>query len=169
MIYNPYHIRRQFLLFLHIAAHILCSGCSTSSAPHVTSGQQPVLPMLLFQKTPCFGTCPAYNATIYTDGSASYVPYEHALAQDTLQLQLTVPELQQLRSRIEVLKYNGLQSSYLSSWSDISSTYLTFYENGKEVKRVKHQKGGPQELLALKTWLGELLEQRAQEKSTPAQ
>lgn len=104
---------------------------------------------------------------IYTDGSVAYVPFKNALAQDTLQLQLTKQELQQLKQRIEGLEYNNLNTSYLSGWSDVSSAYFTFYENGKELKRVKHQEGGPQALLQFKGWLETLLEQRAAEASTP--
>lgn len=122
---------------------------------------------MLFQKTPCLGTCPAYNAMVYENGRVSFVEFKNALAQDTLQLQLSDKELQQLKKEIERLNYNDLQSNYLSNWSDISSTYITFYEAGKEVKQVKHQEGGPQKLVQFQEWLHELMWQRAEEKKRP--
>ncbi|WP_237144038.1 DUF6438 domain-containing protein [Pontibacter pamirensis] len=122
---------------------------------------------MLFQKSPCLGTCPAYNATIYQDGSISFVEFRNALAQDTIQLQLSEEELQQLKQELERLNYKDLQDSYLTNWSDISTTYLTFYEAGKEVKQVRHEEGGPQELIQFQEWLHTLIWQRAEEKKRP--
>ncbi|GAA4428058.1 hypothetical protein GCM10023188_11870 [Pontibacter saemangeumensis] len=129
--------------------------------------QEVVQPLLSFQKTPCLGSCLAYNAAVYMDGSATVVPFKNAHAQDTLRLQLTVQELQQLKQKIAALDYKLLQNSYLSDWSDISSTYLTFYKEGKAVKRVKHEEGGPAALVEFIAFTGALLEHRTKQKSLP--
>lgn len=162
-------MKRGHLLIMIATLHwLLLSECSSLNAlPKGITAQQ-AMPLLLFQKTPCLGTCPAYNAMVYEDGSIRFVEYKKALAQDTLQLQLAKKELKQLKEAMEELNYKDLQNNYLSGWSDISSTYLTFYEDGKQVKRVKHQKGGPQELLHFQEWLHELLWQRAHDKRRPA-
>ena len=155
------------LLLLYYIACFLSAGCSTTSAQKKPALQEVVQPLLSFQRTPCLGSCPAYNAKVYSDGSATFVPFRNALAQDTLRLLLTKQELQQLKQEIAALDYRHLQNSYLSGWSDISSTYLTFYEDGREVKRVKHQEGGPAPLAEFIALTGALLEQKAKEKSLP--
>ncbi|GAB3527439.1 hypothetical protein GCM10027443_04020 [Pontibacter brevis] len=134
--------------------------------PNAAAAQDKEL-LLLFQKTPCLGNCPAYNATIYDNGSISFVEFKNALAQDTLQLQLSDKELQQLKREIAALDYKKLQDRYLTQWSDISSTYLTFFEAGKEAKRVKHEEGGPRQLIKFQEWLHQIIWQRAEEKKTP--
>ncbi len=143
------------------------NGCNASQALSNSEAGQANQPLLLFQKSPCLGTCPAYNATIYQDGSISFVEFRNALAQDTIQLQLSEEELQQLKQELERLNYKDLQDSYLTNWSDISTTYLTFYEAGKEVKQVRHEEGGPQELIQFQEWLHTLIWQRAEEKKRP--
>ncbi|MFD2247783.1 DUF6438 domain-containing protein [Pontibacter ruber] len=102
---------------------------------------------LIFQKTPCFGICPSYEATIYENGSITYVGWEHVPLKDTVELHLSAPEVKSLQEEVKQLNYSELQDAYLTQWSDMPSTYSTFYANGKEVKRVKHQEGGPEKLL----------------------
>ncbi|MCJ8167079.1 DUF6438 domain-containing protein [Pontibacter sp. E15-1] len=156
----------SWLLLLLLA--LMAAGCSKSAArQQATTGQKPAEPVLLFQKTPCLGLCPAYNATIYQNGQVAYVPFRNALAQDTLQLQLTPQEVQQFTQKLNDLAYTTLQKSYLSDWSDISSTYLTFYAQGKQTKRVKHEEGGPERLIQFIAWLDELLQRHAKDKSNP--
>lgn len=143
---------------------LLMNGCNASNALSHTESGQLNQPLLLFQKSPCLGTCPAYNATIYQDGSISFVEFKNALAQDTVQLQMSGVDLRQLKQELETLEYRNLQDSYLTNWSDISATYLTFYEAGKEVKQVRHEEGGPQQLIQFQEWLHTLIWQRAEEK-----
>ena len=143
----------------YIACLIIPSACgSTTIAQKQQTASKPVQPLLLFQKTPCLGTCPAYNATLYTDGSVAFVPFEKGAAQDTLLLQVPEQEFIHLKQQLQSLNYTALQSSYRSEWSDMPSAYFTFYENGKAVKRVKHQEGGPEALEQLKAAVGTLLE-----------
>ena len=84
---------------------------------------------------------------IYEDGSITYIGYRNAPVEDTLQLRLPKQNLQQLQEALAALNYISLQSTYLSQRTDQPSTYLTFYQNCREVKRIKHQEGGPPELL----------------------
>ncbi|WP_377479386.1 DUF6438 domain-containing protein [Pontibacter toksunensis] len=146
---------------------MLLTGCSTSKAQTILASADETKPLLLFQKTPCFGTCPAYNATIYENGSIQFTEFKNALAQDTLILQLAEYELQQLKEKVALLHYKELQNRYLSNWSDISSTYFTFYESGKKVKRVKHEEGGPQQLIQFQEWLHQVIWELAEDKKRP--
>lgn len=160
-------MKRHVLLSLLTLINLLLNGCSTTTARSDAATAQATQPLLLFQKSPCLGPCPAYDATIYENGSISFVEFKNALTQDTIQLQLTEEELQQLKRRMEALNYQELQNNYLSNWSDISSTYLTFYKEGREAKQVKHEKGGPQRLIEFQEWLHSLLWQRADEQKRP--
>jgi hypothetical protein len=158
---------RTPLLLLLLALLSLIKACTSSSARQSTGINLPSLPLLHLQKTPCLGTCPAYNAIIYEDGSISYVAFRRALAQDTLHFTLTGQEVQQLQQKLQALHYKQLQNAYLTQWSDMSATYITFYEAGKEVKRVKHQEGGPEQLIQFQEWLHQLVWQRAEELAKP--
>ncbi|WP_242918317.1 DUF6438 domain-containing protein [Pontibacter liquoris] len=134
----------------------LLAGCR-AAAPDQAAGKAPAQPLLFFQKPPCYGTCPAYEATFYENGSITYIGYQYAPAADTLYLHLAEPALQQLRQEIDSLHYTSLQPTYLSRATDRPVTNFTFYLDGKVAKRIKHQQGGPPELLQFQKMLETLL------------
>ncbi len=138
-------------------------GCASSTVQS-TQAQEPPHKLLLFQKTPCYGTCPAYNATFYSDGSILFEGFRYVPVLDTVQLELTQEQLQKVQASLRELDYTSLESSYLSPYTDVPSTYLTFYEHDKEVKRVKHQQGGPEQLQQTISELHELVMRLLQEK-----
>ncbi|MHA6247726.1 DUF6438 domain-containing protein [Pontibacter sp. CAU 1760] len=146
----------------------LVGACAKPAAQTITAQDAAISPLLLFQKTPCLGLCPAYNATIYQDGRVVYVPFKNALAQDTLLMQMGRAEMDSLTKRIEKLDYHALDNTYLSGWSDISSTYTTFYQDGQAAKRIKHQEGGPEQLLQFQNWVHQLLERQVKTALSPA-
>jgi hypothetical protein len=116
-------------------------------SPHNSVQAQSATPFLHFQKTPCLGVCPSYEAAIATDGTIRYVGWEHVPVKDTVYFQLQQEEMKALRQEVEQLNIPTLSDTYLTDWSDMPSTITTFYQGGKEVKRVKQEEGGPQPLL----------------------
>ncbi|WP_114778861.1 DUF6438 domain-containing protein [Botryobacter ruber] len=102
--------------------------------------------LLLYQKTPCYGTCPAFDAHIYTDGTIIFKAWAHVPFTDTLASKLTPKELERLKRDLNHLPYQGWRTTYLSQRTDQPSTITTFYEAGREAKSVKHQEGGPEDL-----------------------
>jgi hypothetical protein len=137
-------------------------GCS---APQNSKQKRPDVPYLLFQKTPCLGVCPSYEATIHENGSIRYVGWEHVPVQDTVYFQFSPEEMKELRREVEKLNYPALQDTYLTDWSDMPSTITTFYKGGKEVKRVKQEEGGPQSLLDFQEKLHKRITALAEEEA----
>lgn len=131
----------SLLPFLTLA---VLGGCRS---PQSTVQAQSDNPFLHFQKTPCLGVCPSYEAAIATDGTIRYVGWEHVPVKDTVYFQLQEEEMKALRQEVEQLNIPALRSAYLTDWSDMPSTITTFYQDGKELKRVKQEEGGPQPLL----------------------
>lgn len=123
---------------------ILGTSCSTARNSNV---QAQDAPLLHFQKTPCLGTCPSYEATILENGSIRYTGYSDVPVIDTVVFTLPKQQLEELRQEISQLNYTELQDTYLTNWSDMPATITTFYKAGKEVKRVKQEEGGPKSLL----------------------
>jgi hypothetical protein len=141
---------------------LLVAACSTAQNK---GGAKADAPFLLFQKTPCLGICPFYEALISESGRIRYIGREHVPVQDTVYFQLTEAELSQLRQEVAQLNYMALQDLYLTNWSDMPSTVITFYEAGKEVKRVQQEEGGPQPLLDLQEKLHSMLMRLAEEEA----
>lgn len=139
-------------------AAVLCSqllGSCKGSESHHQQGRP--LPLLHFQKTSCFGPCPVYEATILTDGSVTFAGSAHVPSTDTLAFKLSLEQLDSLETHLANLEYNALKDFYPTDWSDMPSTITNFYKDGKEVKRVKHQEGGPNELIFFQKWLNKAL------------
>ncbi|SIR41432.1 DUF6438 domain-containing protein [Pontibacter lucknowensis] len=141
---------------------ILVAGCSTAQK---SSAQAPDAPLLHFQKTPCLGTCPSYEATILANGSIRYTGYSHVPVKDTVTFTLSPQQLEAIRQEITKLNYASLQDMYLTNWSDMPSTITTFYEAGKEVKRVQQEEGGPKPLLDFQERVHTLLMNLAEEEA----
>lgn len=114
-------------------------------------------PFLHFEKTRCFGSCPSYQASIAEDGSITFIGRAYVPIEDTVHLQLSAPVLKEVREAVNQLDYQSLNSFYPTQWSDMSSTITTFYKDGQEVKRVKHQEGGPQSLTHFQEHLNSIL------------
>lgn len=121
----------------------LLLGCKSQLQ---ASQQEPVLPLLHFQKTACLGTCPAYEASISTDGIVTFMGHAHVPSTDTLTFKLSEEKLDSLKADIANLNYKALQDLYPTQWSDMPSTHITFYEHGKVVKKTKIMEGGPEAL-----------------------
>ena len=138
------------ILLLLLLMSMLGSCASKGICQSGELKQADAAPLLQFQKAPCYGPCPAYEANIMEDGSINLVSWGNIAVpeNDTVQLCFEKQELQQLKKAIDKLNYASLQDAYLTEWTDWPSSYLTFYQNGKAVKRVKHQQGGPEALVS---------------------
>lgn len=147
------------ILGLSLALVISCSAGQNSSS------KQAVIPLLHFQKTACLGTCPSYEATIMENGSIRYIGYNHVPVEDTVIFTLTPQQMKELHQEVLQLNPASLKDTYLTNWSDMPSTVTTFYEAGKEVKRVQQEEGGPQVLLDFQEKVHSLLMGLANEEA----
>jgi hypothetical protein len=83
------NVSKYFFSIMRHYAYLLASAvgfsaCSQRVAPQQSTFQKPrtvsTIPsntgpndtVLVFQRTPCYGTCPAYTATIFRSGKVSY-------------------------------------------------------------------------------------------------
>lgn len=168
MLLHPYVIsfKKLRLSVALLFAFLFLPGCATTSNSQAGLNASTV-PLLVMQKTPCYGSCPAYEATIMEDGSVTFVAWRNLPVQDndTVQLELNSKELQHLRADIAAVNYPALHTVYSSEWTDGPSTYLTFYRDGKEIKRIKHQTGGPDALAKLMKDLDKSLMAKLKQKA----
>ncbi|NDK57220.1 DUF6438 domain-containing protein [Pontibacter fetidus] len=150
------NITKQLITVTIVMAGISMVGCKNAASQTIDSQSNPA-PLLLFQKTPCFGICPSYEALIYTDGNLRFIPWEHVPVTDTLTFRLSEKELTDLTKDIANLNYRTLDDLYKTNWSDMPATHLYFYEAGKEVKHIKHEEGGPEKLVNFNDKLHQLI------------
>lgn len=166
MISRFFNFSGAYVMAICLCCTILFSGCRNQ----LQASHQQAEPLLHFQKTACLGTCPAYEAAIATDGNVMFVGFDYVPSTDTLYFKLSAERLDSLKTEITRLDYSTLQDLYPTQWSDMPSTITTFYENGKEVKRVKHMEDGPAALKQFQERLNKTLlhlAEKAAKKNLP--
>ncbi|APD06800.1 hypothetical protein UJ101_01281 [Flavobacteriaceae bacterium UJ101] len=107
-----------------ILSFILVSCNSTKSVKNE--------PLLYLQKTACFGACPIYKATIYSDGKIMYNGEKFTPYIGETETQLSKKELNDLIQDFEDIQFEQYSSHYVNNKiSDIPSTIIQY--RGKQV------------------------------------
>jgi hypothetical protein len=118
-------------------------ACAQHKAPRkakaaATTVAQPTTPepVLVYQRTPCYGRCPAYTATIFADGRVEYdgQRFVPLLGKHTLSLPpATVADLLAEAKRIN---FSALADRYSNNTSDIPATIITVHPVGQPLHAV---------------------------------
>jgi len=135
--------------------------------PQAPQKDQPVIkpaakdaPVLVFRKTRCFGTCPAYTATVYDDGRVAYEGIDFVQRKGKHELRLPTAVIDQTLQKANALHFSQLQRQYLSGVSDLPSTYLTLMlaDGTQKTVQVESTDRTPPELKELLTYIAEQLD-----------
>jgi len=114
-------------------------------------------PVIVFKKTPCFGTCPDYDATIYPDGRVTYVGRTNVKLTGTRELKLPATTVTAILTDAQSLGFRKLQEHYSSGATDMPSTFLSIRQPDGTLKTVQVEDGAPEPLRNLLTYIsGEL-------------
>ncbi|MBG8555343.1 DUF6438 domain-containing protein [Hymenobacter guriensis] len=119
------------------------------TATEATAAPQSEGPALIFRKTPCFGTCPAYTATIYADGRVEYEGQSNVPLTGTHQLRLPADTVAYIRREADRIGFAKLRPVYTANISDVPSTYLTMPQPDGTMKEVRVDVDAPAELTKL--------------------
>ena len=117
-------------------------------------------PVIVFKKTPCYGTCPHYEATIYPDGRVAYMGYRNVPKLGAAQLQLPPAVVGNVLSQARDLNFAGLQDLYSKGATDMPATIITIIQPDGKPKTVQVEEGAPQPLKDLLKYLGDELEKQ---------
>ena len=106
------------------------------------------VPVITLERTVCFGTCPAYKLTIYSDGKVEYEGEEFVKQKGKAEGRITEAELKELVREFEKIDYFNLDDHYGSgnkkncpeSWTDHPTAATSLNWNGKK-KTVVHYHG----------------------------
>ena len=88
------------------------------------------------QRTPCFGTCPAYTVEIDADGSARYTGRSNAPREGDFTGQVDKSTMQALFDRASSIGFFGFQDKYDGPVTDLPSTIIRVNANGQDKKVV---------------------------------
>lgn len=109
--------------------------------------------VLVFQRTPCHGTCPIYTATIFRNGKVAYNGERFVPVLGSHELRLDPATVTDLLAEAQRINFNGLAPSYTANVSDLPSTIITVYQPGQPRHRVLAEAGIPAPLQGYITYL----------------
>lgn len=149
---NSFFVFSMRFLLSSLLLTALFTSCAlhTPSATQTTkaTAEQPatVGPVIVFSKTPCFGTCPHYTASIYADGRVSYEGFKYAPVEGKRELKLPAETVSNMLAEAKAARFTELPKKYGAGISDLPSTVLTVSPATGPAKTVTVEGNAPVEL-----------------------
>lgn len=156
------------VLFSSLLFVTLLGGCAsqaqqasqkTQNATVQATQPASVAPIIVFRKTPCFGTCPHYEASIYADGRVSYEGYKYAPVEGKRELKMPIATINNILVAAKAARFTELQENYAAGVSDLPSTVLILSPAGGPSKTVAVEGQAPVELRNLLSYVQKQLEE----------
>ncbi len=86
-------------------------------------------PLIFLQKTACYGTCPIYKATLYSNGKIVYKGDKFTPYIGEIETQLPEKDLMHLIDEYEKIQFGQYSSQYVNDKiSDVPSTIIQYKE-----------------------------------------
>jgi hypothetical protein len=160
------------LLWL-LALSLALPACAQRKVPRkatsATQAARPVQdtqPVLVFQRTPCFGTCPAYIANVFADGRVEYDGQRAVTLLGKHTLHLPVATVQEMLAEAQRIGFADLEERYSRNTSDLPGTIITVHPVGQAAKAVLAEEGIPTNLQLYINYLKGKLDPLADTKPT---
>jgi hypothetical protein len=98
--------------------------------------EQPVSEIVL-ERGPCFGTCPIYQVTLRSDGSATFIGWNHVSRVGVYSGAITPAEFRRVADRFESARFWALDDSYLHPVTDLPVVRMTLLRSDSSRKAVR--------------------------------
>lgn len=130
-------------LYPLILIGFLLFGCKSNK-----SSTEVKYPIITLEKTPCFGTCPAYQFKAYPDGTVTYEGKDYVKLIGKYKATLTLEELASFKAIFSKANYFSFANVYSAQITDLPTTYL-YYDDGQQNKKIIDYYGAPASLKEL--------------------
>lgn len=129
-----------------LAAILTCFGIVSTYADASSSGGR-ATKVITLERTQCFGTCPMYKLTIFSDGRVSYEGIKFVKTVGKAGGRISRAKLRDLVTEFTNISYFKLPDSFEpgqktcpQEWTDMPSAITSLAWNGKS-KTIKHYYG----------------------------
>ncbi|WP_426059484.1 DUF6438 domain-containing protein [Hymenobacter sp. B1770] len=119
-------------------------------------------PVLTFERTPCFGTCPGYVMQVYADGRVDYEGRRAVPMMGKKELKLTPAVVTEMLRKAKEANFDQFKDRYSEYTSDLPSTIVAIRQPNGQLKTVVVEEGEPSNVKAFFTYLGNQFDQLAQ-------
>lgn len=139
----------SILLVLFILLAIACNrGHHKNNSGNDSTTTNEVTKAIEMYKGPCFGQCPIYTMSIYTDGKVEYNGQRFTDKIGVFTKKISTDRVKDLLEDLEKMKFWEMQEWYKGNLPDLAKTHIT-YTKGDQTKTVKGDNTRPELLKAL--------------------
>lgn len=146
------------IIAIAVCAVCVLGGCKNTEAPAKTDAKAATV-VASIERTACYGSCPIYRATFYSDGRVRYVGKRFVPNVGTYELQISPDDVKSIGAKAVEMGYFGLNDKYDSPVTDFPSCVTTVNDGGQS-KTVFDRVDGPKALKSFEKHLDSLLEGR---------
>ena len=138
------------------------------AAKKAVATKAPVKPLaepeavLTFERTPCFGTCPAYTMQVFADGHVVYEGRRRVPMMGTKVLMLPESAVTDMLNQAREAHFEQFQARYSMNTTDLPSTIIAVRQPNGKLKTVVLEEGAPENVRQLFTYIGNQLDALAQ-------
>ena len=136
-------------LFIATMTVINISSCGIV-APNTNVGELDKL--VEMSKGPCFGFCPIYTLTVYSNGVVTYYGERNTNRQGTYLRILDKNKLSALKTQLEAANLWQFQDLYKGLLPDLQTVTITYWEEG-DFKTIAGKDGRPKAVVDIETEL----------------
>ncbi len=104
--------------------------------------------IIKMSKNPCFGKCPIYNMTIFTDGQVEFKGQRFTNKLGTYSKQISTEVVKSLVKELNEMDFLNMQNNYPSKLPDLPKTNITYHPDSNTTKTVTGDNQRPEALLA---------------------
>ncbi|UOQ99335.1 DUF6438 domain-containing protein [Hymenobacter sp. 5317J-9] len=167
---------RHFALLLLLFAFGLtlpaCAQKATTKTQKVKikkgkSSQKPVAatkpaaeetPVITFERTPCFGTCPAFTMQVFADGRVLYEGRHGVPFVGKKELKISPAAVTDLLRQAKESHFDQFAAQYTQHTTDLPSTVIGVKQANGQLKVVRVEEGEPENVRQLVTYFGHQLD-----------
>ncbi|MBF9142249.1 DUF6438 domain-containing protein [Hymenobacter properus] len=110
-------------------------------------------PVLTFERTPCFGTCPAYTMQVYADGRVAYEGRHNVPLIGKKELKLPAAVVADMLRQAKEAHFETFATQYRSGVTDMPSTIVAIRQPDGSFKKVTAESAVPENVQAYFTYL----------------
>lgn len=119
-------------------------------------------PVITFERTPCYGICPAYTMQVYADGRVAYEGRRAVPVLGKHDLKLSAAAVADMLRQAKEAHFDTFDKRYSRYTSDLPSTVVAIRQPNGTLKTVTVEEGAPENVKNLFIYLGNQFDQLAQ-------
>ncbi|GAB3587146.1 DUF6438 domain-containing protein [Hymenobacter daeguensis] len=115
-------------------------------------------PVITFERTPCFGTCPSYVMQVYADGRVAYEGRRFVAIEGKKDFKLPAATVADLLRQAKESHFESFEARYSHGTTDLPSTIIGVKQPDGKLKTVAMEEGAPENVRELFTYFGNQLD-----------